>query len=86
MSANRWPDRMRLSDIEPDFVCTACGKRGCRSAAEVFGSPHGDSLGVGPAYVPASGSSRWVNSERGSLQCQHRSEIAAPLRIVAKCR
>ncbi len=22
---------MRLSDIEPDFVCTACGKRGAES-------------------------------------------------------
>ena len=28
ISAERWPDHMRLSDIEPDFVCTACGKRG----------------------------------------------------------
>jgi len=28
LSADRWPDRVRLSDIEPGFVCTACGKRG----------------------------------------------------------
>ena len=28
MSVDRWPDHVRLSDIEPDFVCTACGKRG----------------------------------------------------------
>jgi hypothetical protein len=27
VSADRWPDHVRLSDIEPDFVCTACGKR-----------------------------------------------------------
>jgi hypothetical protein len=27
-SADRWPDDVRLSDIEPDFVCSACGKRG----------------------------------------------------------
>jgi hypothetical protein len=26
--ADRWPDHVRLSDIEPGFVCTACGKRG----------------------------------------------------------
>jgi len=26
--ADRWPDHIRLSDIEPGFVCTACGKRG----------------------------------------------------------
>jgi hypothetical protein len=33
MSADRWPDHVRLSDIEPLFVCKPCGKRG----AEVRG-------------------------------------------------
>jgi hypothetical protein len=28
LSANRWTDHLRLSDIEPQFVCQACGKRG----------------------------------------------------------
>jgi hypothetical protein len=28
MSADRWPNHVRLSDIEPQFVCKACGKRG----------------------------------------------------------
>jgi hypothetical protein len=28
MSADRGPDHVRLSDIEPLFVCTASGKRG----------------------------------------------------------
>ena len=28
MSADRWPDHVRLSDIEPLFVCKPCGKRG----------------------------------------------------------
>jgi hypothetical protein len=28
VGADRWPDEMRLSDIEPLFVCQACGKRG----------------------------------------------------------
>jgi hypothetical protein len=27
-SADRWGDDVRLSDIEPSFVCTACGERG----------------------------------------------------------
>src|SRR5204862_7439048 len=31
ISADRWPDHVRLSDIEPGFVCTACGKRGADS-------------------------------------------------------
>jgi hypothetical protein len=26
--ADAWPDDLRLSDIEPRFVCGACGKRG----------------------------------------------------------
>ena len=28
ISADQWPDDMRLSDLEPQFVCKACGKRG----------------------------------------------------------
>jgi hypothetical protein len=27
-NADGWPDDVRLSDIEPNFICTACGKRG----------------------------------------------------------
>jgi hypothetical protein len=30
ISADRWPN-IRLSDVEPDFTCTACGRRGGRS-------------------------------------------------------
>ncbi|RTE92752.1 hypothetical protein [Bradyrhizobium sp. LVM 105] len=28
LSADRWPDDLRLSDIEGRFTCTACGRRG----------------------------------------------------------
>jgi hypothetical protein len=28
LSADRWPDDLRLSDVEPRLVCTACGRRG----------------------------------------------------------
>jgi hypothetical protein len=28
LSADRWPDEVRLSNIEPRFICAACGKRG----------------------------------------------------------
>jgi len=28
ISADRWPDQVRLSDLEPRFVCKACGKKG----------------------------------------------------------
>jgi hypothetical protein len=27
-TADQWPNDMRLSDLEPRFVCKACGKRG----------------------------------------------------------
>jgi hypothetical protein len=28
ISAERWPDNVRLSDLEPKFTCRACGHRG----------------------------------------------------------
>jgi hypothetical protein len=28
ISADRWPDDVRLSDLEARFVCRGCGKRG----------------------------------------------------------
>jgi hypothetical protein len=28
ISGDSWPDEVRLSDIEPRFTCSACGKRG----------------------------------------------------------
>jgi hypothetical protein len=28
MSGDGWPDNVRLSDLEPRFTCSACGKRG----------------------------------------------------------
>jgi hypothetical protein len=28
ISGDRWPDDVRLSDIEPRFTCQACGQRG----------------------------------------------------------
>jgi len=27
LNADRWPDDVRLSDIEPRFICAACGRR-----------------------------------------------------------
>jgi hypothetical protein len=28
VSGDAWPDEIRLSDLEPRFICQACGKRG----------------------------------------------------------
>ena len=38
LSADRWPDQVRLSDIEPQFVCKACGKRGADVRPDFQGS------------------------------------------------
>jgi len=35
ISADQWPDDVRLSDIEDRFVCKACGKRSI-IAAPIF--------------------------------------------------
>ena len=38
LPADRWPDHVRLSDIEPQFVCKACGKRGADVRPDFQGS------------------------------------------------
>jgi hypothetical protein len=40
MSADEWPDDVRLSDIEARFVCKACGRRGADVRPD-FGKPVG---------------------------------------------
>ena len=35
ISANPWPDDVRLSDLEPRFICKACGTRGARCPTEL---------------------------------------------------
>jgi hypothetical protein len=40
--ADRWPDELRISDVEDKFVCTVCGQRGAdirpdwQTAVQVF--------------------------------------------------
>ena len=35
LSADRWPDDVRLSDLELLFVCQACGERGFEAASRL---------------------------------------------------
>ena len=42
MSADPGPDHIRLSDLEPRFICTACGRRG----ADIRPDFHWDRAGV----------------------------------------
>jgi len=38
VSADRWPDDARLSDLERHFVCTVCGHRGADVRPDFSGS------------------------------------------------
>ena len=35
MSGDQWRDDIRLSDLEPRFVCKACGKRSAEAGLEL---------------------------------------------------
>ena len=37
ISGDGWPDDMRLSDLEPRFVCSVCGKRGADVRPDFIG-------------------------------------------------
>ena len=55
MIADQWPDDVRLSDIEPRFVCQACGKRGADVRPDAFRfEPHLDQAAdcLGTTQVP----------------------------------
>jgi hypothetical protein len=62
ISADRWPDHIRLSDNEPRFVCTACGKRG----AEL--RPKFSQARMGTGLVPWSARRRWSAAGAGPTQ------------------
>ena len=57
ISANRWTDDVRLSDIEPRFICGACGKRG----ADVGPDFNSDKMPSGASAIVES-KPRWVRS------------------------
>jgi hypothetical protein len=56
LAADQWGDDLRLSDIEPRFVCGACGKRGA-DVRPNFNWKSGDrspAWGIGLSQVEAS--------------------------------
>jgi hypothetical protein len=44
---DRWPDHARSSNIEPLFVCTACGKRGADVRPDFATGPFGPVAAMG---------------------------------------
>jgi hypothetical protein len=68
LSADRWPDDMRLSDIEPRSTCTVCGRRGADALAVSYSQmDYSTQLGV-RAFATA-------------VQVLHRLSIASRQRI-----
>jgi hypothetical protein len=47
LSADRWPDDLRLSDIEPRFVCSACGRHGADVRPDFNWNAKGPIGGIG---------------------------------------
>jgi hypothetical protein len=58
MSADRWPDHVRLSDIEPLFTCQACGQRGAD---------------VRPDFASKEAFARYVSAHHGAAISRHRN-------------
>jgi hypothetical protein len=59
-SADHWPDDLRLSYVEPQFVCGACGKRGA-DVRPGKAARSGDGVSIGHA-API----QWNSSIEGS--------------------
>jgi hypothetical protein len=58
ISADRWPDDVRLSDIDR-FVCTVCGRRGADIRPDFrWYKNHG--RGAGPIKAPRLGNHRLI--------------------------
>ncbi|WP_426434298.1 hypothetical protein [Bradyrhizobium genosp. P] len=47
LMADRWPDDVRLSNLEPRFVCGACGKRGADIRPNFSWNAKGPAGGLG---------------------------------------
>jgi hypothetical protein len=50
ISGDRWPDDLRLSDIEARFVCKACGKRGAGAAGFQLEQDAGGDAGLSVTF------------------------------------
>jgi hypothetical protein len=50
MSVDQWPDDVRLSDIEPQFVCRACGKRGAEVRPNFEPAKMGTTAKAAPSF------------------------------------
>jgi hypothetical protein len=66
LSADRWSDDLRLSDVEPQFVCGACGKRGADVRPDFnWGKPPVRAMGVSIGHAARS------NGTAASKEARH---------------
>jgi hypothetical protein len=52
IGADRWPDDVRLSDLQARFACKACGKRGADVRPNFNWNARGPAGGMGYLVVP----------------------------------
>jgi hypothetical protein len=77
ISAGRSPDDVRLSDIEPGFVCTGCGKRGAKVRPE-FSLTQLDLSTLAPHLIQCRGDDRGEHQHEAKsghcVLCDHGRE------------
>ena len=61
MSADQWPDDLRLSDNEDRFTCKSCGKRGADGGRTSIASTHPQSSE--PRYVDSVRETAWYGAD-----------------------
>jgi hypothetical protein len=52
LMADHWPGNVRLSDIEPLFACSVCGKRGADNSRHCIEDDYGFRERHEPHYIP----------------------------------
>jgi hypothetical protein len=83
MSGNRWPDDLRLSDIEPRFICSACGKRG----ADVRPDFSWNKAGAADDGIPVRRPKGEVANRGGlTLRCEEANLISMDRNNLTPCR
>ena len=71
ISAVRWPDEVRLSDLEARFACKACGKRGADVRPNFNWNARGPAGRMGYRAVPK----YLKDARRASTNCQYSSRM-----------
>src|SRR6266581_3555858 len=81
IDSNRWPDHVRLSDLEPQFVCKACGKRGADVIGAAIMVGRIGSRGIATSWTQDKWSiRRWLTSATFAERMSFRLRLLSPAR------